>query len=193
MFGNDVSHFLTILGVTWGVILRTFLSLFGDLFVLFWKCLAGTRDHFSDSGRSFFVVWGGPGRISGRRFFIDFWLILERISVSLWLLFWYLFRWRTQPAKPSKTIVVTMNLHVFTFQKNMICDEFHGFCLIPVLASLFDDVWHRIRLHFGNPLISNSMFSAIIFSCFFEWYFHGFRIKMAPTSRQRHPYFFFIF
>ena len=42
---------------------------------------------------------------------------------------WYLFRSRTQPAKLSKVIVLTMDLHVFTHQQKLIFDHFHYFSL----------------------------------------------------------------
>ena len=53
----------------------------------------------------------------------------------------YLFRSRTQPAKPSKTFVFIMNLHVYTHQKNMTFDYFHD---------LFRyQFWHSLLMTFG--------------------------------------------
>ena len=60
------------------------------------------------------------------------------------------FRSRTQIAKPSKHFVFTMNLHVFTPQKN-IFSFFKKFmiCSILVLALNFDEFGYRFQLHFG--------------------------------------------
>ena len=60
-----------------------------------------------------------------------------------------------QPAKPSKTIVFTMNLHVSTHQKNMIFDDLHDLIryqfgrrfLMSVgidVGSILVSFWHKI-------------------------------------------------
>ena len=50
-----------------------------------------------------------------------------------------------------------MNLNDLTIQRNMILMIFM-ICLLPVLASICDEFWHRFGNNFGIPLASNSMF-----------------------------------
>ena len=48
-----------------------------------------------------------------------------------------IFRSRTQLVKPSKTIIFTLNIHVFTHKKNMILNDVHDLSL-PVWALIFN-------------------------------------------------------
>ena len=77
---------------------------------------------------------------------------------------WYPFCLRTQPAKTSKAIVFTTNVHVFTHQKNMICDDlrdlfrylFWHWFLINLdidFASILAPVWYQIPCLFGDRFI----------------------------------------
>ena len=80
---------------------------------------------------------------------------------SFSMCFWYLFCLRTQLAKSSNTFVFTMNLHVFTHQKIMICDDlcdlfrylFWHWFLINLdidFASILAPVWYQIPSLFGD-------------------------------------------
>ena len=78
--------------------------------------------------------------------------------------FWYLFCLRTQLAKSSKTFVFTMNLHVFTHQKNIFLNV-HDICWY-----LF---WHWLLFTlaidsglFWNPFYIVSMSSPFFFPFF---------------------------
>ena len=76
---------------------------------------------------------------------IDSALICHRFGDGVWYHFrcfcWYLFRSRTQPAEPSKTLVSTMSFKDFTIQRDMIFDDFHD---------LFRyQFWHSLLMTFG--------------------------------------------
>ena len=86
---------------------------------------------------------------------------------SIFNVFWYLFRSRTQPAKRSKNLLffVTINFNDVTFLKNMMFDDFH------VLLH-YQEFWHWFWLHFGTPLALNSMFVGdCFFHIFLNWNF----------------------
>ena len=72
----------------------------------------------------------------------------------------------------------------------MVFDEFHNLCSIPVLALFFADLWHRTRLHFGNPLISNPIFFAIVFSMFFWKVFPCISNQNGTHKSAAAPFFF---
>ena len=58
----------------------------------------------------------------------------------------YLFRSRTQPAKPSKAICFTMNFIDLTIQRSMTFDAFHD---------LFRyQFWHSLSMIFGIDFVS---------------------------------------
>ena len=68
-----------------------------------------------------------------------------------------LLRSRTQPAKPSNIFVSTMNLSDCTILEHMILIMFM-ILFDAILALNFYECWQRFGLHFGIPLLSNSMF-----------------------------------
>ena len=108
--------------------------------------------------------------------------------------FWYLYHSRAQPSKLSKTFIFTMNFNDFTIQRNMIFDDFPDFFSLPFLAFIFDDFWHRFRLSFGIPLVSNSMFFIErLFDDFLNRFLIDFRLKMAPKRWGRYPPFSALF
>ena len=75
---------------------------------------------------------------------------------------WYLFRLRTQAAKPLKNNVCAMTFQVFTHQKNISFNDFHDFC-----CYLF---WHRfwktLGIDFANLGIKINVFSPSFFMIF---------------------------
>ena len=84
--------------------------------------------------------------------------------VSTLIVDWYLFRLRTQPAKPARNKICIINLQVFTYQKQMSLGDFvrylfwHSFLI--TLGIICFPCWHpfSIKLH---------AFVAIIFCYWF--------------------------
>ena len=54
-------------------------------------------------------------------------------------------------SRTSHLMSLTMNLHVFTLQSNMIWHFFFVF-VDTSFGIVFDEVWHRFHLHFGSVL-----------------------------------------
>ena len=59
-----------------------------------------------------------------------------------------------------------MNLNDYNIQRNMIFDDFHDFCSIPVLELIFDEFRHRFRLHVESLLVFISYVSPSFFYVF---------------------------
>ena len=73
-----------------------------------------------------------------------------------------------------------MNLHDSTIRKNIRCNVFPDFCSVPVLALILDELGHQVGIHFGTPLVSNSMF----FDDFGDRIFINFDPKLFPQARD---------
>ena len=83
---------------------------------------------------------------------IDLSSIVGWISVLFLMLFWYVFRSRTQPAKPYKTLVFIMNFNDFTIQRNMFFWWCPWYFSLPVLTFILNESTYQFWIHFGSPL-----------------------------------------
>ena len=105
----------------------------------------------------------------------------------VWSVFWYLFRSRMQPAKPSEIYVVLVNLNDFTIQKNMVFNNFHD-----IVRYLF---WHWFRMCFGIDCVTLkapfrhqcSWFWLLVFLMICWW--HCSRIVLRFCDQNRVPEF----
>ena len=102
---------------------------------------------------------------------------------------WYLFRSRTQPAKPSEPLFLHWIYMILPFRKTWYSWSFS----LPVLALIFDN----FGIDFGSILAplwhQNICFGVIVFC---EWnnecywlYFYGFWQKNAPKNSWRYNFF----
>ena len=125
-------------------------------------------------------------------FIIDVSLILGWILVSILMFDWYLFRSRTQPAKPSKPLFYIEFVCFYIVVKHAVLLCSWSFS-IPVVALFFDVCLASIsipfRKHFGNIWCV----FAIVFRMSVRIYVVSFGTQMAPKDRYAPPPFLICF